>query len=206
MVTSGRHPTLHVSFRKVCPVYAATLVKLQFLLQTPWRVLTCNKHKKVLFSFGYIELRGTFRGTAEAWLHVCSHVHRWWWMILDTTLSLRGRQASVRAVHREVIMLLLRPSERKGDRPGRADADAAAERPDYWPPLHFWRSRSSSESRDNDDSSVLTGMRSLLKPQRKSRFNVGAWGYCAHAQFIWSWWHEVISESDVLNSDPGIKP
>lgn len=91
--------------------------------------------------------------------HICTGDDGW---SLAAVAVLR-RHASVRAVRREVIMFLLKPSERKGDR--RGCADAAAERPNYWPPLHFWRSRSSFESGDNDDSSVLTGMRSLLKPE-----------------------------------------
>lgn len=120
----------------------------------------CKKQKKVLFYFGYLQLRGTFSGTAERWLHVCSHIcpgdDGWSSAPLCLCAVVRG----------EVIMLLLRPSERKGDR--RGCADAAAERPNYWPPLHSWRSRSSSESGDNDDSSVLTGMRSPLKPRWKA--------------------------------------
>lgn len=210
IVTSGRclSPASRThSFRKICPVYAAKLVKLRFLLQTPWRVLTRSKQKKVLFYFGYLERRGTFRGTADAWLHVCSRMCKGDDGWSSATLCLCAVAKHLWGPSREVIMLLLRPSERTGDR--RGCADAAAERPNYWPPLHFWRARSSSESRDNDDSSVLTGMRSLLKPQRKAASAMGSFELGGIVQTLGSSsgldGNEVISKSDVLSSDPGIK-
>lgn len=57
---------------------------------------------------------------------------------------------------------------RWGKRDGRGPADAAAGRPNYWPPpLHFARAGSSCEHRDNDDSSSLAVLLSpsLSKPR-----------------------------------------
>lgn len=75
-----------------------------------------------------------------------------------------SRQTCVSAVLREVIMFLLRHRQRKGKARGRADA--AAEWPNTDHRCTFGHPIvSSSERRDNDDSSVLTRMRSLLQPE-----------------------------------------
>lgn len=146
-------------------------------------VNTRNKQKKrkiftvVIYSWEEL-LEEQQRGGLTSCL--LTHLHRRWWMILCGgcgASSLHGRLASVRAVRRGVIMFLLRPGERKGDR--RGCADAAAERPNCWPPLHFWSSRSWFESGDNDDSSVLTGMWPLLKPEGPAASAVGLCAYSA---------------------------
>lgn len=106
-------------------------------------------------------------------------------------------------------MFLLRPSERKGD--ARGCADAAAEWPNYRPALHFCPSRPLSEGRV-----MMTPVSSqgcfLLQPAYKAAWAIGSVclpSMCtftaAFSLFICSHWRYVISQSEVLKIDPGIK-